>query len=714
MARAESSAAVSVERFFQFSLLGLVVSGYLAVAGSGYLDTPTVVLAACGLLARALLIAGWLRLELSDRVVTVLTLSYIGFFLLDYSLLARDFLAATVHLVFFLAVIKILTAKTNRDFLYTAVIAFLELLAAAILSVNFNFFVFLALFLLCAMATLTSAEIRRSLSQTPSAPRTGLRRFHSRLALLSASVTGGILLLTAGLFFVLPRTADAALARLAAHRIHLVGFSDEVTLGEIGEIKTSSRPIMHIRIFSRETPSALKWRGAALADFDGKRWANLDARVEPIPVEGGHVELNTPGPVPAFRHLGYQVEMDAVDTDALFFAGTPERLDLRQPTVLRTDTGAYRLARLPPPGFRYDAYSRLEERPESSPPADSSTVMGLLARQRYLQLPLLDSRVPALARQFAAGASSDLERARAIERHLRTGYGYSLELPQHELADPLAYFLFTRKKGYCEYFASAMAVMLRTLGIPSRMATGFQSGLFNPISELWVVRASDAHSWVEAWIPGYGWTTFDPTPADPNPQALAILTRLGLYVDAAQTFWRDWVVSYDVNRQGTLADRVEQGARRMGVGWFDSLASLQTDGQAYLLRWLRRFGPILGVGVVGGAVLLLLGPLVWRRLRLRRRFQRVRHGRADVGDATLLYARMLQVLKRRGYQKPPWFTPAEFAASLPRPGLGATVEEFTTTYNAWRFGGRTEVAPQLSRLLDRLERAPVPGAPKPR
>lgn len=702
MARSDASAAVSVERFFQFSLLGLVTSGYLAVAGSGYLDTPTIALTGAGLLLRALLIAGLVRLELSERVVTLVTLSYIGFFSLDYFLLSRDFLTATVHLVFFLAVMKILTAQTNRDYLYTATIAFLELLAAAILSVNFNFFLFLAIFLLCGIATLTSAEIRRSLGRTPAPPRTILRRFHPRLAVLAFSVTAGILLLTAGLFFILPRTADAALSRLAAHPIHLPGFSNEVTLGEIGEIKTSSRPIMHVRIFSRETLAGLKWRGAALTEFDGKRWSNPNPTTEAVVMERGHAKLTAPGAIPSVRHLGYHVELDAVDTDALFFAGIPETLDVRLPFVLRTNTGSYRLLQLPAPGFRYDAYSRLEEPPESSPPADAATVMGLIDRQRYLQLPTkeLDPRIPELARTFAAHAQSDLERARAIERRLRTDYGYTLELPQQEVHDPLAYFLFTRRKGYCEYFASAMTVMLRTVGIPSRLVTGFQSGVYNPISELWVVRAADAHSWVEGWIAGYGWTTFDPTPPDPDP-SFALLTRIGFYVDAAQTFWRDWVVSYDVNRQGTLADRMEQGARRAGMHWFDSLTGLRTD---WVANGVSRFGPAAGFLLLVAAALGILSPRLFRILRVRRRVRRVRRGQADSGDATLLYQRMLHIVRRRGYQKPPWFTPAEFAATLPRTGLGLAVTEFTATYNAWRFGGRTELAPRLSGLLDDLER----------
>ena len=248
MPRQDAGAAVSVERFFQFSLLGLVASGYLAVAGSGYLDAPTIVLTTAGLLLRAVLICGLLRLNLSDRLTTIVTIAYAAFFAADYFLLSRDFLAATVHLLFFLAVMKILTAKSNRDYLYTAVIAFLELLAAAILSVNFNFFLFLALYLLFAIAALTSGEIRRSIDRSTVTARSGLKSFYPRLSLLSALVTLGILILTAGLFFILPRTAEAAFSRLIAHRVFLPGFSNQVNLGDIGEIKTSSRPVMHIRI----------------------------------------------------------------------------------------------------------------------------------------------------------------------------------------------------------------------------------------------------------------------------------------------------------------------------------------------------------------------------------------------------------------------------------------------------------------------------------
>src|SRR5258708_10576707 len=152
MPRAGISPQLSVERFFQVSVLCLVTSGYLAVAGSGYLDVPTIVLTGVGLLLRALLVTGVVDLKISDRLVTWVTLAYIAFYPLDYLFVSRGFLQATVHLVFYLAVVKILTARSNRDYLYTAAIAFLEILAAAILSASLNFLLFLGVYLLSAVS----------------------------------------------------------------------------------------------------------------------------------------------------------------------------------------------------------------------------------------------------------------------------------------------------------------------------------------------------------------------------------------------------------------------------------------------------------------------------------------------------------------------------------------------------------------------------------
>ena len=705
MARSDGNAAVSVERFYRFALLGLVASGFLAVAGSGYLDMPTMVLVAAGLALRGLAVAGVAKLEISDGAAAAAIAAYAGFFLLDLLALSHNLPAAAVHLAFFLVVARALTARANRDYLQLAAIASLELLAGALLSIDFGFFLSLALFVLFAMAALTGAEIRRSMARSAATARGGLRRFHSRLALLSVSIALGILALTAGLFFILPRTAEAALSRLA-RRVHEPGFADQVTLGQMAGVWNISRAVMHIRIWSSQDPGPLKWRGAALADFDGRRWSNLVRHSTYIRVENGHADLEDIDRGRG-RRLNYHVDFDALDAEALFFAGLPEKVDLQSTYLVRSAEGNYAMGGPPPDPLRYDAYSLLDEPPESPSWRYPPPVLSLRERERYLELPdRVDARIPALARAMAGAGGSDVQRARAIETALRGDYAYSLKGPDREAADPLADFLFVRRKGYCEYFASAMAVMLRTQGIPARLVTGFQSGEYNPITELWVVRASDAHSWVEAWMPGRGWSTFDPTPPDPNPRGAGLLAHAGLYLDAAQTFWQEWVVGYDEGRQGTLADRMEQGARRMGIRWYDAIAALQSGWRTYSRAVTGT--ALVRTAIVAAAVLWvwLLGPPLVRLLRLRRRADRVRRGQASVGDATLLYERMLRILKRRGFQKPVWFTPAEFAGSLPPGPVGAAVGEFTAAYNAMRFGGRTSVAPRLSLLLDSLERRP--------
>ncbi|HZT34016.1 MAG TPA: transglutaminaseTgpA domain-containing protein [Bryobacteraceae bacterium] len=700
MARASTHAAASAERFFQFSLLGLVTSGYLAVAGSGYLDAPTIVLTALALALRALLVAGAVRLEISPRVVTALTIAYIGFFPLDYLFFARGFLEATVHLVFFLVVVKVATARTNRDYLYLATIAFLELLAAAMLSASFSFFAYLALYLVFAIGAFTSAEIRRSLEQRQAVARNGMRHFSLRLGSLAGEIALGILVLTAGLFFVLPRTADAAFRHLIARRFYLPGFSDQVRLGEIGEVKTSSTPVMHVRFYTPVVPPNLHWRGGALSHFNGRTWANPAGLDQRIPVERGRRELGAGHPV----ELSYRVELNAIDTDALFFAGTPLMLEIKHASLLRTPGDGYRLGHVPPPGFYYEATSMLEDRGE---PARGA---GLSAAERglFLQLPSrLDPRIVNLAHEMAAGQGSDFERARALETRLRTAYAYTLELPSREVSDPLAYFLFERKKGHCEYFASAMAVMLRTLGIPSRLANGFLGGVKNPLTDLYVVRASDAHTWVEAYLAGRGWTTFDPTPPDPNSGRISLWSRLALYADAAETFWQEWVVGYDMGRQGMLADRMQQSGWTWGMRWFERLREARERGTEAAVAGLKRYGLWAGAGVVWAALLAGLLPPFWKRWRTRRGARRLRRGQGSMADATLLYARMLELLRRRGYEKPAWFTPREFAATLPTTELGGLIAQFTTAYNALRFGGRAEAAPQLSALLDKLERREV-------
>jgi transglutaminase-like putative cysteine protease len=708
MTPAASSQMTPVDRFFQFSLLGMLSSGYLAVLGSGYLDIPTIVITALALLVRALMTAGILNLQFSPFLITAVTLAYVGFYPIDYYFVSGAFVPSAVHLVFFVAVVKILSAVTNRDYLLLKVIAFLQLLAACVLSSNLNFFVFLLLFLVLAVATFTSGEIRQSGSKQPWGARTSGRGLAFRLTAVSLFVSAGILLMTAGLFFFLPRTARAAFQHLVSHRYHLAGFSNRVVLGEIGEIKKENTPVMHIRMDQEENRGlALKWRGAALAVFNGRAWSSLPGLGEALrPDRGGQVQLNDARWRRGARHFSYAVYLNDIASEALFFAGTPEYLRIDS-TVIRRPGGNYSVSFADSRNISYQVYSRLEPADRDGNAAEEY-VEPLDAAQlrQYILLPRTDPRIAELSHAIAGGTPSLAAKARLIENYLRTHYDYTLELPAAETSDPIADFLFHRKKGHCEYFASAMAVMLRTLGIPSRVITGFQSGVYNPISGFQLIRTSDAHSWVEAWLPQSGWTTFDPTPPDPNPPRVSVWTRLSFYTDAAEVLWQDWVLNYNLDRQLQLATRVGQSSRHVGVSWFDRAGLAMPRWWSAVSNFAVRYGVLL-LSVAGlGLLIRLFGKEMQHWWNTRQRVLKVQRGEAQASDATLLYHRMLKVLKRRGIEKPAWLTPCEFARVLQEPELAVLVEDLTSAYNELRFGGQAEAASRMVLLLDRLEAVP--------
>lgn len=699
-----SNGIASIERFFRFSILGLVASGYLAVAGSGYLDIVSAGAVGAAILVRTLSEVGLVRLRLREIWVTALTVAYIGFYALDYLYLSQEFLTATVHLVLFLAVMKILTGIHDRDYVFLAVIAFLELLAASLLSTRINFFGFLALFLVFAVATFASWEIRRSTARSGVVARAVPGLVHGRLAGLAVCVTLGILAITAGLFFFLPRTARAAFQHLVPARFHLTGFSNEVMLGQIGEIKQQSTVLMHVRIADDSEPLHLKWRGMGLAEFDGRRWFNSFEGGEPLRVHNSLLRLADDD---QRRRLGlrlnYEVQLKSIASDVLFIAGRPEFIRIRSPLLIRTATGSFRDTYRAAETVRYGVYSFLEELAQDEP----RIVPPLAPHERHLytRLPPLDPRIAELAGRVSAGYRSAFSKARAIELYLRTSYGYTLELPHESSADPLAHFLFERRKGHCEYFASAMAVMLRSIGIPSRVATGFQSGVFNPLSGWWVIRASDAHSWVEAWLPETGWTTFDPTPPDPSSGGVALWTRLTLFLDAADTFWEEWVLNYDLDRQLTLAARVEKSRRSFSFDWLNS-ASVQwrriRDASG---PWVRQYGVTAVLVLFLAAMLAPAARKARRWWEGRQRELRVHRGDALRSDATGLYTRALDLLHRHGVEKPPWLTPIEFTRTISAPNVYTVVLKLTVAYNDVRFGGNREAAPRILDLLDELEQA---------
>lgn len=684
-----------VERFFQLAMLGMLGAGYGAVLITGALDLATAVPAGVAIFARLLMTLNIVRARVSEGLATALALGYIGFFPVDYLYLSGEFLPATVHLVFFIASVLVLKARSMRDFRLLQLIAFLQMLAATVLSVNAAYFAFLAIFVLSGAGALASGEIRARLAGEPRVVRTTLTGSRRALAFVTAGAFLGILAAGAGFFLLLPRTARVAMQHLVPNRFHLPGFSNEVLLGQIGEIRMTSTPVMHARVYNSIPGLDLKWRGSTLGSFDGKRWYNETDRGEPVLVDRKHArlapveQLAMPG-----KRLQYEVQLKSATDDVLFFAGLPEQISIDAPQIIRTNAGGYRTGGLAA-SMRYAAWGFIDT--PGRPPYTRE--LGPGSRAIYLRTPEMDSRVAELAARLTSGVDGAERKAHVIEKHLLTQYGYTTELPKEIARDPVAQFLFDRRKGHCEYFASAMAVMLRTQGIPSRVATGFQSGTYNPVSDWYLVRASDAHSWVEAWIDGRGWTTFDPTPPDLRPQETGLMASAGFYLDAMEVFWQDWVMSYDLERQLLLAERVGRGGWTSNFSWPSVWAWMKSAWNDYVAKWGLWVAGAVVAGEVLFWVMLPFVPRLWRRWKHRREEARIRRGEAQASDAAFLYARMLDALKRHGVEKPGWLTPREFARTLGASPARVHVEKATEAYHEWRHGGRAEAA---ARMLDAL------------
>ncbi len=366
---------------------------------------------------------------------------------------------------------------------------------------------------------------------------------------------------------------------------------------------------------------------------------------------------------------------------------------------------------------RYEGVSRLPR----IPPAQLRAVPAIYSskiQETYLQLPPgLDPRIKQLAEDVTMHASNPYDKAAAIELYLKSHYAYTLDLRGDPGNDPLAYFLFTRRAGHCEYFASAMAIMLREIGIPSRYATGFLPGEFNDIGGDYIIRASDAHAWVEVYFPGYGWMTFDPTPGSEFTRPAGLAGHLAMYWDWFQLTWSEWIVNYDFAHQIRLTDDTQRVTRDFSARVRDWYQAKQEQAMSLLLALDAH---IEGSHFTLPALLIfLVCVLMWMRGRAFIRYAVARwHLGARRGGsltpslAAFEYREMLKMLEKRGWKKMPWQTPREFAAAIPSTEIAAPVVQLTELYQAARFGSialPSEEATFLLRSIRELLRTPKPA-----
>ncbi len=269
----------------------------------------------------------------------------------------------------------------------------------------------------------------------------------------------------------------------------------------------ASTGLVNTIVLYMQAPHPLYLRGRVFDTFDGLRWSASDQRERMRQLQRGQLRLAKQEA--AQPEIEQQIEVVAPLSDGL--VGAAELVGVEFPgNVLAEDAyGNLRAPRQIGAHTRYTAYSRFQQ--VAGRPAYPAA---LTQPKPYLQLPAdYDPRVGELAAEVV-GEQRGIAAAIALEQHLRSHYQYTFQtIINSQGKTPLGHFLFESHRGHCEYFASAMAVMLRTRGIPSRLVTGFSATRYNPLTGYYEVWTLDGHAWVEAWFPEAGWVLFEPTAA---------------------------------------------------------------------------------------------------------------------------------------------------------------------------------------------------------
>jgi protein-glutamine gamma-glutamyltransferase len=675
------------------------------------------------------------RWQFTERVALLIILVSIPVFYFDWRVLTLyldiQFLqtgkrssaevSILAHLILFLSAIKSLQRKADRDWFFLYLISFFTVLLAAGLTASSLFLATLILYLLCALSTVVAFEIQKSRKKVTATqtrllvpPDSALfrklpmrlwkRKYLEtrRLPLVSAGLLILIVILALPFFLIAPRTASSALRRGGHSVSGFIGFSDNVTLGQIGQLKGNDEVFMHVRVdnLGAVPPSGLRWRGVALDEFTGKAWrkSRTAETFETKQSESGFFKLGTTEDLQRLTTQTFFVE--PVDTPVLFGARRVIAVQGKLPFLRIDSEGAIQTRPHDQERVAYKVFSDTTEPSAATLRSDRLQYTAEFARYADWP-PNLDPRIGTLTRDVIqkSGAKNWYDAARAIESYLRENYGYTLKLKAGG-SDPLADFLFNVKQGHCEYFATAMAVMLRTQGVATRVVNGFLPGEFNATAGAYTVRQSDAHSWVEVYFPQTNsWVTFDPTP----PAGRLSRERTGLagllskYSEAMELMWFQYVVAYDKQEQRSLVSSLRQQLvdfRR------NSTRKLATLREAFP-RWIK---PLL-LAVGGGAAVLMT---IFFTGRVRRygwqRALKVWEKSSDADASSVdFYRRLLKALEKQGIRRELYQTPLEFASAA-----GVTeAKMITIAYNRVRFGSErltTADRHALNEILTRLEK----------
>ena len=604
---------------------------------------------------------------------------------------------------------------TAREYQQIAIIAFLHLIAATVLSSGLGYgLVFLGFVVVLPwMLALTHlrAEIERHYADSTMGPSVERVLASKRVAgasflLGTASLTLPLFAITAIFFLAFPRVGMGFLNLGHDAGRQVAGFGRNVQLGGFGRIRDDPTVVLRVKVPGLASPPPerleLHMRGTSFDHYEDGEWTRSPSATETVRESYGFFALSTLPESATERRLS--IILDPLDEPVIFLPEgtigitTPPRIVAglsvdRQ--IVRSDGTDVRYADADGLEFTYTAHI---SRRASSAPADP---IDAEAFARYLELPAGQERILALARRWTAGLSAPRAQADALLRHLRDSgeYRYTLEQPDTRGRDPLEVFLLEAHAGHCEYYSTALAVMLRGLGVPARNVTGFLGGRYNRFGDYYAVRQGDAHSWVEAWIDG-DWVTLDATPParDLVGPADGPFGSLRALLDAISMRWARHVVGYDLRHQAAALHELMRYFRTWRPSHAGSERGVEDGPRATAhgltarsLRWSLLVLPLL---LLGG----------WLVIRARQRRRAGPEGDLRLRETVRLYRRLDTRLGRRGVKRPPGRTPSAHVESLREAGFEGveTVEEITALYLAVRYGGAAAERSELRRLNRRV------------
>ena len=422
---------------------------------------------------------------------------------------SRDLLASLSLLILGVQSVKFLLPKGSRDGWQLCAVALLEFLAAAAGTDALAFALFAFLFFVFsagAMGALHDQEAEEAGRPSGGYAVPG----RAAAGVLLAAGVGGFLA-SAILFAVIPRLEFRQVLERFGRARGVVGFSETITLHEVTGIKSDPRVVARVEFPELRPgllPANLYLRGAVYSRYEDGVWRHGGATPLPVQRAGFHHFVGDA----AVPDSTADITLEAADHPYLFTYGYPTLIEGAFAPVLSDGEGNLSLARSGAPYAPIPGPLR-----GGPPPATPNRAPRGNGGSRF---PRWYEDVRVLAREIAGGPGTDDERAKRIVRFFVSGFRYTLSDPASSIRE----FLFRKRAGYCEHFAAGLALLLRGAGIPSRVAAGYLGGEWNGVGKYLIVRQSDAHAWVEAWIDGR-WVTLDATP--PSGASSPFRTRTG-------------------------------------------------------------------------------------------------------------------------------------------------------------------------------------------